>query len=57
MSRSSKCTNLDLLPLFATDSVLGAALLGPERVQEFRQMVPLLEARGFPKIDHMMGGR
>jgi hypothetical protein len=36
---------------------LGAALLGPDRVAEFRQMVPLLEPRGFPKIDQLMGGR
>jgi hypothetical protein len=45
------------LPLFATDAVLGAYLLGAERVQEFKQMVELLERRGFPKIDHLMGGR
>jgi hypothetical protein len=48
---------IESLPLFATDPVLGAYLLGPDRVQEFKQMVPLLEARGMPKIDHLMGGR
>jgi hypothetical protein len=45
------------LPLFASDDAIGAALLGAERVQEFRAMVPLLEARGFPKVDQLMGGR
>jgi hypothetical protein len=53
----SKCTSLESLPLFATDSVLGAALLGADRVQEFRQIAPMLEARGLPKIDPLMGGR
>ncbi len=24
---------------------------------EFRQIVPLLESRGFPKVDALMGGR
>lgn len=57
MARSSKYAGLESLPLFATDSELGAALLGPGRVQEFQQMVPMLEARGMPKIDHLMGGR
>ncbi|MGA8698067.1 MAG: hypothetical protein WB689_30390 [Xanthobacteraceae bacterium] len=44
-------------PLFASDDVIGAALLGADRVQEWKQMAPLLEARGLPKIDHLMGGR
>ena len=49
--------NLELLPWFAGDNKLGAALFGPDRVQEWRQIAPLLEARGLPKIDPMMGGR
>jgi hypothetical protein len=49
--------SLDNLPLFATDDVIGAALLGPDRVNEWRAMVPLLEAKGFPKIDDRFGGR
>ena len=48
---------LSTLPLFASDDVLGAALLGADRVKEFRQMLPLLETHGFPKIDPLMGGR
>jgi hypothetical protein len=49
--------NLSTLPEFVSDDMLGAALLGADRVKEFRQMVALLEARGFPKIDQLMGGR
>jgi hypothetical protein len=49
--------NLELLPWFAGDNKLGAALLGPDRVQEWRQIAQLLEERGLPKIDPLMGGR
>jgi len=45
------------LALFATDDILGVWLLGQERGQEWRQIAPLLEARGLPKIDTLMGGR
>ncbi len=47
----------ETLPLFATDDVIGAALLGVERAREWPQIAPLLEARGLPKIDQLMGGR
>jgi hypothetical protein len=57
MSRQSSSRNVESLPLFATDDVIGAALLGPGRETEFKQMAPLLEARGLPKIDELMGGR
>jgi hypothetical protein len=57
MARTAKASSVESLPLFATDDVIGAALLGSERVQEFRQIVPLLEARGLPKVDQLMGGR
>jgi hypothetical protein len=50
-------SNLKSLPLFATDDMLGAALLGFARAQEWRQIVPLLEGRGLPRIDALMGGR
>ena len=49
--------SLDCLPLFATDEVIGAALLGADRVQEWRQIASLLEPRGLPKVDQLMGGR
>ena len=58
MSRSPiVLRNLDALPLFVTDRLLGAALLGPDRAQEWRQIVPMLESRGLPKVDQLMGGR
>jgi hypothetical protein len=57
MARAAKALSIESLPLFATDDVIGAALLGDDRVQEWRQMVPLLEARGLPKVDPLMGGR
>jgi hypothetical protein len=56
MARAAK-SSVELLPLFATDDVIGAALLGPKRVQEWQQIAPLLEQRGLPKVDHLMGGR
>lgn len=48
---------LDALPLFADDTALGEALLGHRRGREWRQIAALLEGRGLPKIDHLMGGR
>ena len=58
MTRSSSvCRNLESLPLFATDTLLGAALLGPDRVSEWLAMTPLLETKGLPKIDPLMHGR
>jgi hypothetical protein len=56
-SLAGQTSNLESLPLFATDDAIGAALLGPKRVAEFKQIVPLLEARGLPKVDQLMGGR
>ena len=50
-SLAGQTSNLESLPLFATDDAIGAALLGPKRVAEFKQIVPLLEARGLPKVD------
>jgi hypothetical protein len=57
MVRAMRASSIDLLPLFATDDVLGAALLGPDRVQEWQAMTPLLETKGLPKIDPLMHGR
>jgi hypothetical protein len=57
VSAFSRDDAFDLLPLFAADEAIGAMLLGSGREQERRQIVTLLEARGFPKIDHLMGGR
>lgn len=48
---------LEVLPAFADDTELGKAILGPKRSGEWRQIAALLEARGLPKIDTLMGGR
>jgi hypothetical protein len=56
MSRSQHRT-LDQLPLFADDPSIGVALFGPDRAGEWSQIASLLEARGLPKIDALMGGR
>jgi hypothetical protein len=53
----TKFASVEALPLFASDDVIGTALLGADRVQEWKQMAPMLETRGLPKIDTLMGGR
>lgn len=45
------------LPLFADDRTIAPAILGPERAVEWSQIASLLEGRGLPKIDPLMGGR
>jgi len=57
MARAAQTSRIDSLPLFADDEVIGAALLGADRVSEWKQMAPLLEARGMPKVDALTGGR
>ena len=47
----------DKLPLFANEQEIATALLGPGKVEHWRQIVPLLERRGLPTIDGLMGGR
>jgi hypothetical protein len=48
---------LDQLPAFASEDELATALMGTGKTTAFRQIVPLLERRGFPTIDGLMGGR
>jgi hypothetical protein len=48
---------LETLPAFASDADLGRAILGARRAGEWRQIAALLEPRGLPKIDALMGGR
>ena len=48
---------LEQLPLFADDASIGVVLLGKERACEWKQIVPLYERLGLPKIDEVMGGR
>ena len=48
---------LDQLPLFADDPSIGVALFGPNRAGDWPPIASLLESRGLPKIDALMGGR
>lgn len=47
----------DELPMFAADDAIAAAFMGPGKTSEWKQIAALLEGRGLPKIDVMMGGR
>lgn len=48
---------LEDLPAFADDRTLGRALLGSKRAGEWPGLAALLEGKGLPKIDGLMGGR
>jgi hypothetical protein len=49
---------LSKLPLFATDLEIAIAIVGKARASEWkRNVLPVIEARGFPKYDHLHGGR
>jgi hypothetical protein len=48
---------IDRLPLYATDDLIGEAVLGAERKGEFPKLAALLERQGMPKIDPLWGGR
>lgn len=52
-----KRTPLEDLPLFADDDAIGQALLGALRAREWKDIAPLYERQGFPRIDPIMGGR
>lgn len=45
------------LPLFASERDIANALMGPGRYSTWRAIAPLLERRGLPTIDGLMGGR
>lgn len=47
---------LDRLPLFATDAELAGAILGPRR-GDWSAIAALLETRGLPRVNSLMGGR
>jgi hypothetical protein len=53
----SRARTIDSLPMFAADEDISVALMGPGKTGEWRQTAALLEPRGLPKIDAMMGGR
>jgi hypothetical protein len=47
----------DRLPLFADEEAVSGALFGAGKTAHWRQIAPLLERRGFPTVDAVMGGR
>lgn len=49
-------TALDTLPAFADDRELGRALMG-KRAGDWPHVAALLEGKGLPTIDTLMGGR
>lgn len=57
MSRTALNPALDGLPLFASEEQLSRALMGPGKISEWRQIAPLLERRGLPTVDGLLGGR
>ena len=49
---------LSKLPLFATDDEIAIAIVGKKRASEWKRgALIILDARGFPKIDVLHGGR
>lgn len=52
-----KRSPLNTLPEFADDRAIGEALLGRDRAGEWKGIAALLEPRGLPKWDNLMGGR
>jgi hypothetical protein len=55
--RKPKRRTDDDLPLFASDEKISEVLMGPGKTREWLAIVPLLEQRGFPSINGLMGGR
>jgi hypothetical protein len=49
--------NWDKLPLFADESSIAAAVLGPGRACEWAALAALYERQGLPKIDEVTGAR
>jgi hypothetical protein len=52
-----KARTFDDLPLFASDEAISEVLMGAGKTKEWLAILPLLERRGFPSIDGLMGGR
>ncbi len=54
---ANRFQSLDKLPLFASEEAISAAIMGPGKTSEWRQIAPLLERRGLPTLDGLLGGR
>ena len=44
-------------PLYASEEQVAEMVLGPGRLRDWKDRVPMLEREGLPKVDLMMGGR
>jgi hypothetical protein len=56
-AKRTNVTTLRELPLFADERMLSEAILGHGAYTHWRAIAPLLERRGFPKVDGLTGGR
>lgn len=54
---TARFKTLDQLPAFASEDDLATALMGTGKITVWRQIAPLLERRGFPTVDGLLGGR
>lgn len=54
---SARFQPLDSLPLFASEEAIATALLGTGNAVKWRNLAPLLERQGLPRIDPELGGR
>jgi hypothetical protein len=45
------------LPLFASDDAISEVLMGAGKAKDWLAILPLLERRGFPAINGLLGGR
>jgi hypothetical protein len=43
--------------LYGNEEVISRLVLGPGRLREWRDRVPILERQGLPRIDALFGGR
>jgi hypothetical protein len=43
--------------LYASEEQIAELILGPNRLRDWKQRVPILERQGMPHIDPLMGGR
>jgi hypothetical protein len=49
--------SISVLPIFASDEAIAEWLMGPGKANDWRQIAVILETRGLPKVDALMGGR
>ena len=47
----------DNVPLYPSEAEIAVLVLGPTRAREWRVIAEVLEVKGLPKIDPLMGGR